>query len=223
VIEALSRAINPLIRGADARLPTIWAEREPLPWETMVVTGSWPAFRYWVWRSLLVYEPRDITHDVVHFVRLTNIYTGREIDGSDGDEPGDRSYRDLTRLSVLVLVITLHDHVNRLNHSVLGNLLDERTNAQLATWIFSHRPPCPSLRDLVGPSVYERWFARAMVELPDAHVPVAPLHPAPEPGRSGDEPPLQLADAVGRGRSGWRGSQPAHLGVKYRGPERRGS
>lgn len=180
--------VHPTLRAGDTDAPDI--TRQFPRHGTIAEGGNWDYFRHSAWQTLLLFEPEGITHDVVFFHRLADIKTGAE----QQEDTQEITLRDLVGLDVLVLIISAYDISNKLTRSVLGNLLDERTNRAKATWIFTHLTGYP-LRNLLDDAIARRWFPH----LTDAHATAPSVSPAPRSDGPGAGPRVEPPHPAGGG------------------------
>jgi hypothetical protein len=204
--------IHPMLRGSDREYPPLLDAERPFPLHTLTAAGSWDAFRYRVWRSLLVYETRDLTYECVLATRLADIQMAREKDLDDGFD----SRRALATTPLLILAILDGTTFNPLTAQVFNMLLQERTVEGRPSWIYTALTG-NALARVVGDDSARRWFSSLQwfgVGAP-AHGPsVATLPASPSTLRDQDTPLGSLGDLAGQppdAPAGGQSSRKYHL------------
>lgn len=173
-----SHYVHAMIRGADAAYNPVWDTLPPLGLRTFTARGHFTGFRHAVWRALLAYEPTGLGYDVVTLDRLTEIRMQREVDEDEVPiASGYRSTRELVNLQLLVLVISAHEHPNRLTRSLFGQLLDERAASNRPTWVFTHLLGF-ALAAVLDDGLVARWF-RSTVTFTETSVRDSDVDPSP--------------------------------------------
>lgn len=126
--------IRPALHHGETAYPTALDAQPPLPLTTSLHHGSWDAFRRMAWRSLVAYEPRGLSHDVLTLERLINIDFARETGASSGYS----SLAHVDDAQLLVLIVGVDTPVHKWTGYVLSHVLTRRQHSGLPVWCFTH-------------------------------------------------------------------------------------
>lgn len=125
--------IKAALREQDAAYPASLDVLPPISFDPLVQVhrGKWDRFRHMAWRTLVDYEPKGFSYDVVQASRLNDIEFNRE-QGTIGYD----SLSHLVDLHLLILLIKPATPTHKWIGYSIAHILDLRKTAGLPTWVF---------------------------------------------------------------------------------------